>query len=450
VVTIAAAPFRYRLLKPVKHFWKRKPGQREDPLDLRSHVHTWLKRMDAVLAKGVLDFTEPGNLLYGLKVEDLDPELGGVASRALAHDGEWLYDSNYEPETAWANHFAHATDASREATERFEGLRQALKPAREAFVAMRKLVEIEASPYYAVLALDGDDFGKWLTGQHRDTPRLADMLVDAELARQVAANAKRPLYPALHRELARRLASLAIELHTIVDEHLGRMVYSGGDDVLAFLPLATALPCARAIERAMRAELGRNVTASAGLAIAHMRTPLSRALDDARKAEKQSKNRRKNRLTVRVAKRSGAPVDVTFPWRVGEHDVIATLVEMLRRDDQKDETSRPLSRVDVAYRLEHEFRLLVGDNRPRREADHDDTTFDGILFERMRALLGKNIHGAAKGRVDRLLKCMEDLGSQDRMNLLLLLRFLMREEHGIDTVPLLEDLSIMPTPEERP
>lgn len=454
VVTIATAPFRYRLLRPADDFWERKPGQRKDPFALPDRVETWLDALAKVLDPRVLAFTAPGNLLYGLdkrkNENQLDPRLRRVAGDVLAHDGEWLYDSNYEPETAWRNHFGQ-DHQSGEDKDRFERLEKALKPARSAFLAMRRLADIEASSYYAVLVLDGDDMGKWLTGRHPRTPRLADMLVDGELARRVAAEdrdrgqpQKRPLYPALHRELARRLAQLAIHLHEIVDEHLGRMVYSGGDDVMAFLPLATALPCARAIEHAMRDQLGAHVTASAGLAIAHMRMPLGRTLDDARKAEDKSKQRGKDRLTVHVAKRSGAPVDVTVPWRARRHqadvtgvDVIEALIDALRRDEQRDESARPLSRVDVACRLEQEFRLL-------HEDGGNDATLAAMLFERMSTLLRKGTEGATRARVDRLLDCMAPLGSQDRMNLLLLLRFLMREEHGIDTVTLLQDLGIWP------
>lgn len=474
VVTIAAAPFRYRMIKPPAKFWERKPGQRKDPFALASKVDAWLRELKPVLGKEILSFTPPGNLLYGLDVDPngdeheerkRDPRLRQVAEGVLAHDGEWLYDSNYEPETAWSNHFAHDLHDSA-----LRGrLEHALRPARAAFVTVRQMLEIEASSYYAVLVLDLDDLGKWLTGSHPEAPRLIEMLTDTELAKQVASGRERPLYPALHRELARRLAALAVHLHEIVDRHLGRMVYSGGDDVMAFLPLATALPCTRAIERAMRIALGDRVTASAGLAIAHMRMPLSRTLDDARKAEEKSKHSGKDRLTVRVTKRSGAPVDVAFPWRVqgsdkSEVDVIEALIEVLRRDDQGDgasqgeESARPLSRVDVAYRLEQEFRLLYGDSAEGgTEGDQapgakrkggggaGSASLDEMFTERMRTLLSTGVGSAMRPRVDRLMICLEKLGgSRDRMNLLLLLRFLMREEHGIDTVPLLQDLEVWP------
>ena len=237
-----------------------------------------------------------------------------------------------------------------------------------------------------------------------------------------------------------------LRLHELVDRHLGRMVYSGGDDVMAFLPLATALPCARAIERALRAELGNAVTASAGLAIAHRRMPLGRTLDNARQAEKQSKKRGKNRLTIHVAKRSGAPVAVTLPWRIANIDTIAMLLDVLRRDE-RDRESRPLARVDVAYRLEQEFRSLFGyakdaadnpDNPDNTDNWQGSPSVDTMLLQRMKTLLGKG-PGAKP-----LLACIERLGAAEGMNVLFLLRFLMAEEHGIDTVALLDDLEVWP------
>jgi CRISPR-associated protein Cmr2 len=100
-------------------------------------------------------------------------------------------------------------------------------------------------------------------------------------------------------------------------------VYSGGDDVLAFVPLHRALECNQSLANAFRElvndelrsrlrERGSSVlfpssTLSAGLAVVHHLEPLQDALACVRSAKRAAKQvRGKNALAVTVAKRAGA------------------------------------------------------------------------------------------------------------------------------------------------
>src|SRR5690606_12334981 len=136
-------------------------------------------------------------------------------------DGQWFYESSYQPETAWLDHFPERA-RSPEEKRRKENLKERLREAFDAYRAMHKQIAASPSSYYAVLRLDGDQMGKWLTGRHPAMPRMKE-LVPAPNELEGA----RPLYPALHGELSRRLAALALELHDLVEEtYLGRVVYS--------------------------------------------------------------------------------------------------------------------------------------------------------------------------------------------------------------------------------
>lgn len=112
--------------------------------------------------------------------------------------------------------------------------------------------------YYAVLAMDGDEMGRWLAGEK--TPELQKLLhpklreyfkgLDDTRA-EAGLSARRPVGPALHAAISSALSTFASEVAPrIVAEHHGTMIYSGGDDVLALCPVATALECAGALRDA--------------------------------------------------------------------------------------------------------------------------------------------------------------------------------------------------------
>ena len=102
----------------------------------------------------------------------------------------------------------------------------------------------------------------------------------------------------------------------IVERHGGRLIYSGGDDLLCALPLTSALQCARDLRDAFRAPdaMGCRSGISAGLAVAHSKEDLRYVLDSARRAERQAKREGKDRLTVAILRRSGEHAFASCPW----------------------------------------------------------------------------------------------------------------------------------------
>lgn len=155
------------------------------------------------------------------------------------------------------------------------------------------------SRYYGVLVLDGDKMGEWLSGARGDG------------AFPGTSGAER------HREISRRLRTFAADrVPEIVEtRHAGRLVYGGGDDVVALFSFRCALPAAREIYATFREAFHADATASAGLVFAHHLTPLQQVLGAARRAEKAAKNGGRDRLTITALKRSGDPAEVTLPWR---------------------------------------------------------------------------------------------------------------------------------------
>src|SRR5262249_6054713 len=123
----------------------------------------------------------------------------------------------------------------------------------------------EPGPYFATLAADGDHMGEALS------------TID-DIGR--------------HRQLSLDLAGFATAARDKVKNHRGCLVYSGGDDVLAFVPVDRVLDCARALHTRFGEvdSVGRRLTLSVGIAIGHFMDPLEDHLLHAREAERAAKS----------------------------------------------------------------------------------------------------------------------------------------------------------------
>ncbi len=118
------------------------------------------------------------------------------------------------------------------------------------------------------------------------------------------------------------------------------MIYSGGDDVLAFVPLDYALECAHALQKAFARTLGKvfpneanRPTFSIGMAIVHHIRPMGLSLETARKAEKLAKtNPGKNSLAIILEKRSGSPIHINQQWKPGFVERLLYWVDCHRAD----------------------------------------------------------------------------------------------------------------------
>ena len=159
----------------------------------------------------------------------------------------------------------------------------------------------EADPYLCILAADGDGMG----------------------ARIAAIESKEA-----HQDFSAQLAKFAEETDAKVKEHFGVLVYSGGDDVLAFLPVDKAILCARKLHDRFRELTGG--TLSVGLAIGHSMEPLEDLLDYARQAEKAAKGKETERdgLAVHYHPRGGAPLFMRDQWTAKPDEALLSLARM--------------------------------------------------------------------------------------------------------------------------
>ena len=164
--------------------------------------------------------------------------------------------------------------------------------------AVKKLEELHKkhghpSTYYAVVMMDGDNKGKSINNALTETDPVA-----------------------AHKNLSKSLSEFSINAPAILNAGSAFSVYIGGDDVLFFSPLETALDTGWKLAEAIRAT---GSTASGGVAIVHHTFPLSAALRAARQAEKtakdcKTKGKEKDAVCVQALKRSGETLSVTAHW----------------------------------------------------------------------------------------------------------------------------------------
>jgi CRISPR-associated protein Cas10/Cmr2 subtype III-B len=168
------------------------------------------------------------------------------------------------------------------------------------------------NPYIAVLAIDGDEIGKWVSGE-----KLPDFL------RQIAPKATEYLQSAGGLQFSEALAAFAMhKARAVVEAHQGDLIYAGGDDVLAVLPSTTAIACALALREAFRTDFdgrmllpGSRCEVSCGIAVGHQNAPLQMLVKEAQAAEHDAKGEHgRAAVALRLYKRSGEIIYWGCKW----------------------------------------------------------------------------------------------------------------------------------------
>ncbi|MDG4550918.1 MAG: type III-B CRISPR-associated protein Cas10/Cmr2 [Candidatus Contendobacter sp.] len=252
---------------------------------------------------------------------------GGIYN-ALPYDGQLLYPSRLD--TARRECQTEEPAERESALAALETLHAAVKPLWRDYG--------EPPPYVALLLADGDRMGV-----------LLDQADDAET----------------HRAISAGLARFAAAVPDLVRDHRGHCIYSGGDDVLALLPLDQVLACARALHDRFGKELkdiadaigaGRP-TLSVGIALQHVLEPLDRFRQLAQAAERLAKGdslpeaEQRDGLAIIVQTRSGAAVKYRERWNRKPDDQFNEWTVLYAQGQLPDKTAYELRRLadDLAW-----------------------------------------------------------------------------------------------------
>lgn len=226
--------------------------------------------------------------------------------------GDWLYEEGLRFERASRDYSISADDEC------------GLDEARRALLDVYGIVG-KPCKYYAAVAFDADNMGRYLSGQGASLSGLPPM--DWQHCQSVT------------------LSNLAVAFGKI--EHWrGQTIYSGGDDCLAVGPLEGALTAIEKARERFIDDFGNNMTISAAVVFAHHHDHLQRTLTTLRRSLQQAKEQygsSKNALVVTVRISSGKPLTCGYKWNLepranGQNKLFATdllcrLVAWMRNRD---------------------------------------------------------------------------------------------------------------------
>ncbi|MEH6626603.1 MAG: type III-B CRISPR-associated protein Cas10/Cmr2 [Motiliproteus sp.] len=220
--------------------------------------------------------------------------------------------------------------------------RETAEAVSRALSQLRKATGLpEPSPFYAVLMMDGDGLGVQMGSQSKQ--------------QSISSGLKR-----FNRDVI-----------DIVEQHSGFLVYAGGDDVLAMLPLEDALHCASALRDCYDAifeEENRKLidpvktSISAAVLFSHIKQPLTTTLQRAHQlldsVAKQATGR--DSLAVEVWKPGGRHLQWAMPWSIcadaGQPPFLATMAK-----DWQDQKSISMSQGFLQRAIAVLDRLMTPD-----------------------------------------------------------------------------------------
>jgi len=230
------------------------------------------------------------------------------------------------------------------------------KKVKKALTSLRTSVS-EAlepvSPFYAVLMMDGDSLGVHMSDIKK------------------------------HARISQALELFTTAVAGIVDSYSGFLVYAGGDDVLALLPLETALPCAFSLRQqyleAFSDSPDINSTLSGAIEYAHIKMPLGKVLGDAHRLLDQVAKEEFGRdtIAVRVWKPGGQHLQWARPWEKAIADN-KLVIDELARDFQQTEQETPFSN-SFFFNVEGHFSMLNGGVETASEMVFDKKTIVQLI-----------------------------------------------------------------------
>lgn len=258
--------------------------------------------------------------------------------------------------------------------------------------------------YYAVMAMDGDNMGAWFSGEKKlPGVEQSDSQLDS------------------YREVSRRLGFFAKRVvPSAVKKYDGQLIYAGGDDILAMVPLSGVFALAQELRQAFsdpEKGLGEQATASMGIVIAHQKSPLYNTLDWARAMEGVAKQyvhteskKEKDAFSLAYLARSGEIRYVTLPWvfvtEGGKRSMVSYVQELVQ------ELGRNMSSTFI-YSFGRAFMPLLGTNDYSRKLnifEKDQEKNEGLLRMELERLLARaEKQSDQKIDVSRMADCLTSI-----------------------------------------
>ncbi|MCW7552289.1 type III-B CRISPR-associated protein Cas10/Cmr2 [Endozoicomonas gorgoniicola] len=169
---------------------------------------------------------------------------------------------------------------------------QQVDDAQQYLKKVQGITKTRPSPFYAILRMDGDSLGSQMSDPKKQEP------------------------------ISQALNTFTEKVPGIVSENSGFLVYAGGDDVLALLPMEDAMNCALALRNEYADSFrqhGKGIatsTLSGAIEYCHIKSPLMQGLSDSHTLlDDIAKDYcGRDSLAIRVWKPGGKHLEWSCPW----------------------------------------------------------------------------------------------------------------------------------------
>ena len=211
------------------------------------------------------------------------------------------------------------------------------------------------TPFYAILMMDGDSLGSHMS----------------DTTKQCA--------------ITEGLADFTKKVPDIVYQHNGFLMYAGGDDVLAILPLENAITCAAALRTHYMSCFDYDViptTLSGAIEFVHIKTPLTKVLYDAHQLlDKVAKDGRgRDALAIRVWKPGGLQLEWAQPWKIAINPHTGkTHLEEIAATFQNIEKDPEQFSSKFFYKIRERFAMLNPERGSKQEPILNDSDALALL-----------------------------------------------------------------------
>lgn len=277
--SVTTAPYRAALIEHAAQH----PALHGAVADLRAYVTALL---DGCTRQDREKMERSSGTLPGMPVSG-DADLDWLRTA----EGLWCVPATWDPDGLRASYeLSEAPDPDTCHLVRL-AVGQLVKAAKGAEAGIPPL-----TPYLAIIALDADHMGERLA----EFPHGADPV-------------------GWHQEVSAALGRASLAQREAVERPgaFGRVVYAGGDDLLALTPAATALPSVRDANAAFRNALSGclpDATASAAVVYFHASWPLQSAVTAVQSLLKDAKKTGRPGLGIAVLRRGGERSSLVMPW----------------------------------------------------------------------------------------------------------------------------------------
>jgi len=172
--------------------------------------------------------------------------------------------------------------------------------------------------YYAVITADGDKMGTKIKEESTDN----------------VENIK---------EISQKLFNFFTDdddIYTLTNETFGgELIYAGGDDILAFLPVKfgdnTFLDYIKVLDERFKEKVGNDVSLSFGVNIAYYKYPLRDAIENSFALLHKAKGKESNTLALKITKHSGQYFETVFRLQSQSYKLYKSLIDDILQQRSK-------------------------------------------------------------------------------------------------------------------